>query len=154
MDNQQKKYLKVDVSGQSEDLWSNMRVKLINTINKFLDTTIDSKNHSTIREEAKEFTSKLLKHAKDKLERAGLENEKIVAEIDSLYSARQREFAQTRKLNAEASEIELSVSIKKLKLSLGLTKAILIGEAKNEDIVFVKQIDSFIQILKDFEIQN
>ncbi|NOQ75257.1 MAG: hypothetical protein GQ574_24815 [Crocinitomix sp.] len=154
MDNLKKKYLKVDVAGKSEDLWKKMRVKLIDTVNKFLDTTIDSQNHSSIREEAKEFTTKFLKHAKDKLERAGLENEKIVAEIDSLYSSRQRESAQTRKLNAEASEIELSVSIKKLKLSLGLTKAILIGDAKNEDIVFAKQIDSFLEMLKEFQVSK
>lgn len=150
MVNQTKKYLKVDIAGQSQDLWQEMRFKLIDVINTFLDSTLDHQTNNSISDEAKEFTSALLNHAKEKLPKAGIENEKIIAEIDQLYIIKQKELAQTRKLNAESSEIEFSLALKKLKVSLGMTKALLIGESQKEDIIFVKQIESFIKVLNEF----
>ena len=126
------KFVKIELEGKDNNLWKNLQSKLIGVINNFLDSVIDHKNESTIREEAKKFTSALLDYGKNKLEKAGLDNEKIVAEVDLLYSQKEKQFAEARKLHAEADLIELQTNVKKLKIALSSMKLLMIGEANNE----------------------
>lgn len=145
------KFVKIELEGKDNNLWKNLQSKLIGVINNFLDSVIDHKNESTIREEAKKFTSALLDYGKNKLEKAGLDNEKIVAEVDLLYSQKEKQFAEARKLHAEADLIELQTNVKKLKIALSSMKLLMIGEANNEEIIFLKQIDVFLQTIKEIE---
>jgi hypothetical protein len=147
---EEKKYLKVDIAGKSPELWNSLREKMIKTIHMFLDTTIDTVDNRTIRDEAKEFTHALLKYGKDKLAKAGHENDKILAEVDLLYSQKERELAEARKLNAEAQKIEFDNAINRLKLSLKMTKVMLIGETGEESLIMLKSVNQFIDILDDF----
>lgn len=149
--NEKKKILKVEVTGKDKKLWQEMRGKLIIAINKSLDTVINQDTNTTVREEAKEFASALLDHAKSKLKKAGLENEKLLVEIDNLYFKREKDIAEARKINAEAKSIEIQNTVRSLKISLGGMKVIMMGEKGEEDIVFINQINSFIDVLNSLE---
>jgi len=148
---EKKQYLKVETAGKSPELWSNLKEKLLRAIHSFLDTTIDGVDNKTIREEAKVFSHALLKYGKDKLEKAGLENDKILAEVDFLYSQNEKELAEARKLNAEAQRIEFENAIRRLRLSLKMTKVMLISEPREEALIMVKNVDQFIEILDGFK---
>lgn len=149
--NEKKKVLEVQVVGKNRELWGELRDKLMMAVTKTLDTVINHENNTSIRDEAKEFASALIDHAKAKLKRAGLENEKIIAEIDNLYVRREKELAETRKLNAEAKSIEIKNRIKSLKISLGGMKVLMIGQDGEEDLLFIKQIDAFLNVLNSME---
>lgn len=143
------KFIEVEVEGKDKKTWQNLKAKLIETINKSLDTVINYDNQSTIRDEAKEFTIALLNHAKAKLNRAGVENDKIIAEIELTYSQRSKELAEARKINAEAQAIEFKNAVNNLRLSLSGMKALLIGENDNTDIVFLNQIDFLLNSISE-----
>ena len=146
-----KRIIRIEVSGKDKERWYNLRPKLIATINAFLDTVIDTQNESTIRDEAKQFMTALLNNAKSKLEKAGIENQKIYAEIDSLYAQKCKDLAETRKLNAEAQGIEIQNKLRVMKFALSATKALIIGSENSEDILFIKEIDSLIEAIKSVE---
>ena len=152
--NKKKEFLKVSVSGKNKEVWSRMRGKLMQAVEKFLDTTLDYENSSTIKDEARKFSTALLDHAKEKLAKTGIENQKMLAEIDLMFSTKTKELAETRKINAEAQAIEFSNSVKQLKLTLGLSKALIIGEQGEENVVFIKQIDSFLEVIQSVEADN
>jgi hypothetical protein len=151
---ERKQYLRVDVGGKSPEIWNALRGKLIHAVNKFLDSTIDTIDNKTIRQEAQAFTHALLEHAKEKLAKAGIENQKLLAEIDYIFSQREKEIAEARKINAEAHKIEIENSLRQLKLSLGMAKALLIGEEEGESIIFVKKIDAFLDVIKEFNLDK
>jgi hypothetical protein len=65
------------------------------------------------------MTSALLAHAKAWLARAGLENEKIEAEVNRLYAQIEIDFAEARKRHAEANAIEFATAMRKLRVALG-----------------------------------
>lgn len=148
---EKKQYLKVDIAGKSPELWNSLRSKLFKAVETFLDSTIDTVDNKTIRDEAKEFTHALLKYGKDKLAKSGLENDKILAEVDLLYSQKEKELAEARKLNAEAQKIEFDTAIKKLRFSLKFTKVLLINEPGEEALIMVRNVDQFIEILDEFK---
>ena len=149
-----KTMLRVSVSGKNSVNWSIYKDKFLEKAAGLLDTVINFEDGSTIKEEAKQFSTELLKYAKEKLKEPGIQNQKTLAEIDKIYSEREREFAETRKLNAEAREIELKNKITELKLSLGIMKAMLIGVTDEESIIFLKQIESFRKTINEFSIEK
>ena len=150
-DKEVKKVLEVQITGKDKGLFKQLRGKLVLAISQSLDTVINYEQETTVKEEAKEFASALIDHAKAKLKKAGIENEKLLVEIDNLYVQREKEIAETRKLNAEAKAIEIQNRIRSLRLSLGGLKAMMIGEEGEEDLVFMKQIDSFLSVLNAIE---
>lgn len=152
MENQLQKregILRIDVVGKSPDTWSSLRSKLLAAIGKVLDSVIDPEHGTTVREEAKKFTSALLDHARARLAKAGLENEKIEAEVAKLYAECESISADARKKHAEAEATEFETAVKRLKLALELTKAMLIGEPGEEAIVFGNQVQALLGVLSE-----
>jgi hypothetical protein len=145
------KFLHIEFEGINNEKWYHLRTKFIRALHKTLDTVIDHENSSTFRDEAKKFTTELLHYGKSKLQRAGLENEEIMAQVDLLYSQKEKELAEARKLNAEAEALEIGNNIRKLKLSIGGMKALMIGETGEEEILFLRQMDQFLELLRDFD---
>lgn len=145
------KILEVDIEGKNKELWAKVKSKLIKSIDGMLDTVIDFKSNSTIRDEAEEFISELISYGKAKLRKAGLQNEQIIADIEYKFSQRQKEFSEARLNNAQASKIEFEIKIKQMELSLKLTRAMLIGEEGKEEIIFMKRIDGFLEALNSIE---
>ena len=147
METNENSYIEVTVKGNSNELWTRLRQKLFEAVNNLLDTVVDERSGNTLREEAKEFSSLLLKFAKDHLNRPGLENQKIMAEIECLYSAKHKTLAETRKIHAEAGSIELQNRINALKLSLGVSKMLMIGLTDEKSILFLNEIDSLLELI-------
>jgi hypothetical protein len=154
IDEEEPKFVRIEIEGLHHEKWYHLRTKFIRAVHKTLDTVIDHENSSTLRDEAKKFTAELLNYGKAKLQRAGLENEELMAQVDLLYSQGEKELAEARKLNAEAEALEIRNSIRRLKLSIGGMKALMIGETGKEEILFLKQMDQFLEILRDFEGDN
>lgn len=146
-----KKLLAIEIKGKDPVLWQQLREKFIIAINRSLDTIINAEHNASIRDEAKEFASALIDHAKSKLKKAGIENEKLIADVDRLFVQREKQMAEARKINAEAKAIELKNTIKELKLSLGAMKVLMVGEMGEEDLIFTIQIEEFLHSLKSLE---
>src|SRR5687767_11262990 len=142
--------LRVDVVGKSADLWARLRPKLLQAISQMLDTVIDLDRGSTVRDEAKKFTSALLRHAEARLEKPVLENEKIEAEVAEIYAKVETERAQARKINAEAEAQELRNCLTRLKLVLMLAKAAIAGDEGDESLLLLgSQLDVFVKSIDD-----
>lgn len=146
-----KQFVKIDVAGKDEMSWQHYRYKFMSYINKILDSVIDHENNSTIRDEGKAFTSKVLDYAKQKLDKPRHDNAKTIAEIDLLYSQREKELAETRKINAEADKIEFENKIKKIRFALIGIKAMARFNEDEEIIVFVKEVEVFIESINAIE---
>lgn len=140
-------FIEISVKGKSEALWPLLKDKLMATINNLLDTVVDQDSNSTIKDEAKEMAGLVVKYAKAKLKNPEIENNKLLAEIDNLYATKNKQIAETRKINAEAQAIELQNKIKSLILSLELSKVILVNSKDEQAIVFLKEVDGFINIM-------
>lgn len=150
---EKKTFLKVEVAGKNKALWesSGIREKFMQLSTKIIDTVVNFEDNTTVGEEAKQISTELVKYAKEKLKRVGYENERIQAEIDEIYSRARKCEAETRKINAETRRVELETKLRELKLSIGIMKALLVGEGDEDSIVFVKKIDVLLEVLKDFE---
>ena len=149
----ERRYVQFDVSGKDQLLWQKLRPKLIQALSDFLDTVVDYEKGSTIREEAKKISTALLNHAKARLAHAGYENEKLEAEVEYLYAQAEREYAEARKQRAEASALEFATSVRKLRLILGGTKAMLVGDTGREALLVGQQIDAFLQVVSEMEMK-
>jgi len=123
-------------------------------INKFLDSTIDFEKRTSVRDEAKKLVSLTLNFAEEKLKKPGIENQKMLAEVDEIYSNIEKNKAEVKKIYAEASSIELETALKKLKLALKLSKALMIGKEGNECIIINKQIDAFLEAIEAYTSEN
>lgn len=150
-DTEKKGILRIEVSGENDELWNKLKKKLFNVVDTFLDSTIDHNNGTTVKEESNIFISAILDHAKQRLAKSGLENEKIKAEIDNYYKRNAREMAETRKINAETNAIELDTARKKLIISLTVARSVIMTDAKNEDLVFARRIDGLLKALSEFK---
>lgn len=149
-----KQLARVDVRGETPKLWAKFRPKLIAKINSFLDTTADHERGTTIREEAKQFSSALLDFARNKLARERAEVGKIEAEISEIYAQRVKALSAAEKLSAEAEGIRIRNSAKELCLHLALMKAMLVGEQGEEALLLGRQIDQFLEVVREFGLIN
>jgi len=146
-----KKIVKVDVSGKDDVLFENLRAKLINTFDEILDTTINIETGESIRDETKKLASLALNFAESKLKKASIENYQLIADIDEKYSNIELIKAKSRKINAESKQIEFEQKLRKLKLSLKIGKAMIFGREGEEAILLTKQFDLFLEALNDIE---
>lgn len=149
---EKKTFLKVKVAGKNKALWeTDIREKFIELFKNLMDTVINFDDNKTIGEETKEISTHLIKHVKERLKRAGYENDKILAEIEEIQARTKKTYAEARKISAEARKEELAQKLKYLKLKLGIMKAMLIEETDSESIIFIKKIDVLFEVLKEFD---
>ena len=93
-------------------------------LNHVLDSVIDTKQKTTVREEAQNVISESIQHLKDRLKKQGLENEEIAATVTKLLAEAEREKAMAAKTRAEAEKLEFATIVKKLRLLLEVQRAI------------------------------
>lgn len=140
--------IRVDVTGNNQEPWRKLRSKLLDAFDRVVNTVVDSSSGATVRDEAMQLTTAAIENCKQKLQRAGLENDKIEAEVHRLYAERESVLASARKTNAEADALEFSNSVKRLQLMLTLSKAMVTGDQGQEAIIFSNQIDEMVLQLK------
>jgi hypothetical protein len=147
-----KKIVRVDVRGSDPALWARLRPKLLQAIEKALDSTLDHTQGTTVREEARQFTSAFLDYARNRLQREGLENDRIEAEVAKLYAERQSQLADADLRSAQAEDVRSRTALRELCKMLALTKAMLVGDQSDEAILFGQQIDSFLETIRSLNL--
>lgn len=118
------------------DLMGKINAAIGNVLNAIVDPT----TNSTVRDEALEVANAGLKSLKDYLKRAGIQNEKTLAEV--------------RKLMAEAENLEVGTAGKRVEneakqMALLARKLRLVLEA--QQFAETGSIDGLLQVLKDFD---
>jgi hypothetical protein len=137
------------LAGKNEALWGELRPKLILKIKELVDGIgEEDETRGWLKERAKEFGSLAIDYAKSKLRREGVEIQKIEAEIAKLFSEAEAAHEKARKDRADARAVEFTTTVKELRLALGLTKAMMMGDEGEESILFGKQIDAMLEALK------
>lgn len=145
---EEKRLLRIDLVGKDQNLFANLKGKLIKMVDKVLDSSLDVSSDLTVKEELQKFTSLGLNFAESKLQKASIENDQIIAEIQEKLSLIQKNKAESRKINATARTIEFDQSLKELTFTLKMTKAIILGEGNDEALAFTKQIDIFLEVIR------
>ena len=141
-------WVRIDIRGKDKQLWVSLREKFLARIDSLLESTLDHERGTTVRYEIKEFTSALLDFAKARLAKSGLEAEKIASEISKTFAERQTELAKAGKTSEETRELRIQNDITELRLTLGATKAMLVGDDSEEAILFGKQLEAFLKVLR------
>jgi len=144
-------YVQVQVRGFDPTNWQLLRGTLVKTVMDILGGLGDVANSGKLREEAKNISLAALDYAKAKLEKPGLENAMIEAEIREKYAEIEKKRAETRKVSAEADKADFENTVRKLKLSLGWAQVLLMGEDGDEATLFSMQIEQFLRIVKELE---
>jgi hypothetical protein len=121
-------------SGLGRDIGSRLQTALQHV----LDTVIDTRRQTTVREEAQNLISESIQHLKDRLKKQGLENEEIGARVTKLLAEAEKERAIAAKTRAETESLEFATIVRKLRLLLEVQRAI------EQD-----RIDDFLGILRD-----
>lgn len=142
-------YAGFQVTGKDPNLWKKLHATLRAKVHQVVEELAEEDgSHKWLQEQAREFGSLALEHAKAKLRKSGVEVEKIEAEVSKLFAEREEALAKARKTNAEARAIEVGTAIKELRVALVMTKAMLIGEKGKAAVVFGQQIDAMLEALK------
>ncbi len=72
-------------------LWEGMGSRLQAALNHVLDTVIDQRNQSTVREEAQHLITESIQDLKERLKKTGLENEELAARATKLLAEAEKE---------------------------------------------------------------
>jgi hypothetical protein len=147
-----KKIIRIDVRGEDHGLWAKFRPKLIAKIQEVLDTTLDHEHGTTVGEEAKKFTSGMLEFARQRLQREGLENDKIEAEVAKIYADRTNALADADLKTAQAEKIRSQIAKEELILCLAMSKMMIVGDISEEAILFGQQIDAFLCVVREMKL--
>ena len=93
-----------------------------------LDSVVNQHHGTSVREEAQDLLDRSIAHLKDRLSRAGLENEELAARATKLLAEAEASKATAAKTHAEASEIELRILARKLQLVIEAERAMTGGD--------------------------
>ena len=100
-----------------------LATRLQKAIEGLLDSVVDPRTQSTVRDEAQALLTHSIQHLKDRLERPGLENEEIAARATKLLAEAEATRAAAAKTHAEAGEIELRLLARRLRLVIEAERA-------------------------------
>lgn len=102
--------------------------RLTEALAAVLDSVVDRNRRTTVRDEAQDLLSRSIEHLKDRLSRAGLENEELAARAAKLLAEAEADKATAAKTQAEADEIELRLLARKLQLVIEAERAMTGGD--------------------------
>ena len=145
-----KRVLRVDVKGEDSQRWAQLREKFLSSVERLLDTVVTSENE-TVADLGKGLFEAGVSALRARLDREGLQNEEIEAKVLKIYSERERNLAEARKISAEADKITFETNRKRLLTAMRLHKAMLVGEKGDEALLFGARLDAMILALADYE---
>jgi len=138
-------YPEIKNSGKNSLLWKELLPKLVKTIIEYLQNLNDIHLKEVVREEAKELTSTLLGYTRYQLNQLGDKGKSDLSKIEE-------QFADAGKFQEEVKALESENSRKKLQLSLNMAKILLKDEKNSDALIFTNEIDSFMALLTDLEL--
>ncbi len=121
-----------------DGFWNNMGPRLQAAMDQVLDSVIDQKRKSTIREEAQNLISESINTLKDRLKKTGLENEELAAKATKLLAEAEKEKSIAAKTRAETEAVEFQTIVKKLRLLIEAQRA-----------MTQNKVDGFLNVLKE-----
>ncbi len=104
--------------------WGSLRPKLESALGQVLDTVVDHKRQTTVREEAQHLISESIQNLKERLAKPGLENAELAAKATKLLAEAEERKSVAAKTQAEAETIEFSNLVRKLRLLLEADRAL------------------------------
>lgn len=143
------KMLRVDLRGKDPAKYDAIRDTLFARLKELLEMPLSGQKGDAVRREGEELSKRTLDYAKAKLEQPRADVEKTYAEVAKLYSERNRNDAEANKLNAEAEAMRLDTHIRQLKLTIGATKAFLVGDTGEEALLLGEQCEAFLDVLAE-----
>lgn len=119
-------------------LGDGMADRLQAALQHVLDSVIDTRRNTTVREEAENLIGESICSIKERLKKQGLENEELAARAAKLLAEAEKEKAIAAKTTAETDALAFAVVVKKLRLLLEVQRAI------EHD-----RLDEFLGVLKE-----
>lgn len=107
-----------------------LMAKLNHALERVLDTMIDTSSGATIRDEARAVIAGGLQSLKDHLRKAGIQNEKTLAEVRKLIAEAEGIDADTALKDVETRHRELALFAKQLRLILTAQKCLESGSVE------------------------
>ena len=132
---------KVDVLGPSFSTWQKFQPQLVEAVQIALASCFDINVRDTLWSEAKELIRSATSHHRQLLLKAGLENVEVEAEVIKLYAECEHRLAEAYSMRSMADALQFETAVKRLRLSLGLTKAMLVMEEGDQATLFGRQVD-------------
>lgn len=117
-----------------------MAAKINDTLGQVLNAIIDQKTNKTVRDEAIEIANEGLRSLKEYLRKAGIQNEKTLAEVRKLMAEAESIEVSTQGKRAENEMKQLALLAKKLRLVLEANQFAETGS-----------VEGLLQVLKDFD---
>jgi len=130
----------------TEALIQGFSAKIKYAISQLLDTVVDHQKGTTVRDEAHDMLRASIAQLKERLKRAGLENEEILARITKMLAEAEKERAFAKKTRIETEQLEFMNLIRKLRLVLEAQK--LIADEAHETNES-ERLYNFIRVLKE-----
>jgi hypothetical protein len=115
--------------------------RLQRALEGLLDSIVDQRSQTTVRDEAQALLTQSIQHLKDRLVRQGIENEEIAARATKLLADAEVSKAVAAKTQAEANEIELRVLARRLRLVIEAERATAVDDVAQ----FLLVLESFSQ---------
>lgn len=109
--------------------------RLNNALTKVLDTMIDTTSGATVRDEARAIVAEGLHSLRDHLRKAGIQNEKTLAEVRKLLADAEAVDAETAQRKVEIRHRELALVAKQLRLIIAAQLSLEKGSI--EEMLFV-----------------
>ena len=109
--------------------------RLNNALTKLLDTMIDTTSGATVRDEARAIVAEGLHSLRDHLRKAGIQNEKTLAEVRKLLADAEAVDAETAQRKVEIRHRELALVAKQLRLIIAAQLSLEKGSI--EEMLFV-----------------
>jgi hypothetical protein len=119
--------------------------KLQTTIDRMLNSVINTETGTTVKDEALDILKESIGHLKEQLRHKGLQNEEITARVTKLLAEAENQRAAARKTRAESEQLEFMNTIRKLRLVLE-AQLILIADENPKD---AQRITGLVEVLKD-----
>jgi hypothetical protein len=107
---------------------SSLVPRLTEALAAVLDSVVDRNRLTTVRDEAQDLLSRSIDHLKDRLSRAGVENEELAARAAKLLAEAEVNKATAARTQAETDEIELRLLARKLQLVIEAERAMTSGD--------------------------
>ncbi|RLD19457.1 MAG: hypothetical protein DRI69_08380 [Bacteroidetes bacterium] len=119
--------------------------KLQTTIDRMLNSVIDTETGTTVKDEALDILKESIGHLKEQLRNKGLQNEEITARVTKLFAEAENQRAAARKTRAESEQLEFMNTIRKLRLVLE-AQLIIIADENPTD---TQRLTGLVEVLKD-----
>ena len=119
--------------------------KLQTTIDRILDSVINTETGTTVKDEALDILKESIRHLKEQLRHKGLQNEEITARVTKLLAEAENQRATARKARAESEQLEFMNTIRKLRLVLEAQLIMIAGENTKD----TQRLTGLVEVLRN-----